>query len=79
MSIHNIHRVEDHDAFLMDDLLPAVVGYADSKEVPPDVVAFAVFLAMATMLQANGVGRDTLMHAVDALQYLTHNAPEVLQ
>lgn len=67
MSIHNIHRVDDHDAFLMGDLLPAVVGYADSKEVPPEVVAFAVLLAMAAMLQANGVGRDTIVHAVGAM------------
>lgn len=79
MSLYNGHRVEDHAAFLFDDLLPAIVGYAHSKGVPTEVVAFAVLLAMAAMLQANGVGRDTIVHAVGAMPGPTHNAPEVLQ
>lgn len=79
MNIYGGHRVEDHAAFLMDDLLPAVVGYADSKGVPTEVVAFAVFMAMATIIRANGVGRDTIMRAVDAMHCPTHDAPEVLQ
>lgn len=79
MNLYNGHQVEDHATFLMDDLLPAVVGYADSKGVPTEVVAFAVFMAMATIIRANGVGRDIIMRAVDAMHCPTHDVPEVLQ
>ncbi|WP_374288865.1 hypothetical protein [Pseudomonas fluvialis] len=79
MSIHNIHRADDHDAFLMGDLLPAVVGYADSKGVPTEVVAFAAFLAMATIIRSKGVGRDVIIRAVDAMHLPTHEAPETMQ
>lgn len=77
MNIYDGHHVEYHAAFLMDDLLPAVAGYADSKGVPTEVVAFVAFMAMA--LRSSGVGRNTIMRAIDAMHCPTHDAPEVLQ
>ncbi len=79
MNIHNSHRAEDHSAFLLDDLLPAIVGYADSKGVPTEVVAFAAFLAMATIIRSKGVGRETIIKALDAMHCPTHEAPEAMQ
>ncbi|MDV5860326.1 hypothetical protein QM298_05000 [Pseudomonas mendocina] len=79
MNLYDGHRVEDHSAFLLDDLLPAIVGYADSKGVPTEVVAFAAFLAMATIIRSKGVGRDVIIRAVDAMHLPTHEAPETMQ
>lgn len=79
MNLYNGHMVEDHSAFLLDDLLPAIIGYADSKGVPTEVVAFAVFMAMATIIRAKGVGRDAIIRAVDAMHCPTHEAPEAMQ
>ena len=79
MNLYDGHRVEDHSAFLLDDLLPAIVGYADSKGVPTEVVAFAAFLAMATIIRSKGVGRETINKALDAMHCPTHEAPEAMQ
>lgn len=79
MKLYDGHMVEDHSAFLLDDLLPAIVGYADSKGVPTEVVAFAAFMAMATIIRAKGVGRDAIIRAVDAMYRPTHEAPEAMQ
>lgn len=79
MNLYNGHRVEDHEAFLLDDLLPAIVGYAHSKGVPTEVVAFAAFMAMGTIIRSRGVGRDVIIRAIDAMHLPTHEASEVLQ
>lgn len=79
MNLYDVHRVEDHSSFLLDDLIPAIIGYADSKGVPTEVVAFAAFMAMCTIIRHKGVGRETIIRAIDAMHCPTHEAPEVLQ
>lgn len=69
------HNVQDHEAFLLDEMLPCLVGYANSSQTPAEVVVMAAFLSLATILQSNGLGRDTLMKAIDAARLNPHDAP----
>ncbi|MFI8736543.1 hypothetical protein ACIGKM_11580 [Ectopseudomonas toyotomiensis] len=79
MNLYDGHRIEDHASFLFDEVLPAVVGYADSQGVPTGVAAFAVFLTMAGLMATDGVGRDEIIHAIKEMRFPAGNAPEVLQ
>mgnify|MGYP001608777570 FL=1 len=69
------HSVEDHQDFLFEELLPNIVAYASSSQTPTEVVVMAAFLSLATILQSKGLGRDTLMKAIDAALLNTHDAP----
>lgn len=75
MSIYAGHSVQDHEQFLAEDLLPSIVGYAGRAETPAEVVVMAAFLSLATILQARGLSRETLMKAIDAAQLHHHDAP----
>lgn len=79
MNLYDDYKLEDHASFLMDDLVPAMVGYADHKGVPTEVVAFAVFMAAAAMITSAGVPREVIIKAVNAMKIQVHDAPEVLQ
>ncbi|MGN0924412.1 hypothetical protein [Ectopseudomonas mendocina] len=71
MNLYDGHRVEDHISFLFDDLLPAVVGYADSQGVPTGVVAFAAFMTMAGLMAIDGVRRDEIIRTIDEMRFPT--------
>ncbi|HEX8542673.1 MAG TPA: hypothetical protein VF671_13310 [Pseudomonas sp.] len=75
MTSYEGHTVQDHQDFLFDELLPNIVNYANSNQTPPEVVVMAAFLSLATILQSKGLGRDTLMKAIDAARLNTHDAP----
>ena len=79
MSAYKGHRVEDHQDFILDHLLPSIVGYARDSGTPTEVVAFAAFLSLATVLHGKGVPRATIVAALDAARVPTHLAPEVVQ
>ncbi|WGL62357.1 hypothetical protein QDX81_15355 [Pseudomonas sp. CW003PS] len=79
MNLYNGHRVEDHASFLFDDVLPAVVGYADSQGVPTGVAAFAVFLTMAGTMAIDGVGRDEIIRAINEMRFPADKPQETLQ
>lgn len=79
MTTYTGHRVEDHEDFILEQLLPLIVDYAGASDTPTEVVTFACFLTLATILQAKGLGRDVLMRAIDAARLPTHDAPEGLQ
>jgi hypothetical protein len=66
MSIYEGHSVQGHDQFFMEELLPDIVAYSRRTDTPPEVVVMAAFLGLATILQSKGLGRDTLMKAIDA-------------
>lgn len=66
MTIYSGHRVEDHQDYLFEELLPNLINYAGRSSTPPEVVVMAAFLSLATILQSKGLGRDTLMKAIDA-------------
>jgi hypothetical protein len=77
MNLYNGHRVEDHASFLLDDVLPAVVGYANSQGVPTGVAAFAVFLTMAGLMAIEGVGRDEIIRAIDEMRFPADSTRDV--
>ena len=80
MTTYTGHRVEDHEDFILDTVLPLIVGRARASSTPSEVVALACFLSLATILQAKGLGRDTLMQCIDGARLPTiHEAPEGLQ
>lgn len=72
-------RMEDHEKFIFDQLLPLIVGYAHSGNIPPEVATLAAFLSLATVLQAKGLSRSTLIDCIDSARLPTHGVPEVLQ
>jgi hypothetical protein len=47
--------------------------------LPSEIAAPAAFLNLATVLQAKGLSRCTLIACIDAARFPTHDAPEVLQ
>ncbi len=79
MTTYTGHRVEDHEAFILDGLLPQIADYARASETPIEVVVLSVWLALSTILQHKGLGRDTLLKALDAARLDVHEAPEGLQ
>ncbi|WP_455229838.1 hypothetical protein [Geopseudomonas aromaticivorans] len=80
MTTYTGHRVEDHEAFILDTLLPGIVGYARTSGTPSEVVVMACWMSLSTILQTKGLSRDTLMRAIDASRLPTiHEAPEGLQ
>ncbi|GAB3380379.1 hypothetical protein [Azotobacter armeniacus] len=78
MTTYTGHRVEDHEDFILEQLLPLIVDYAGASDTPTEVVTFAAFLSLATILQAKGLGRDVLMRAIDAARLQSHEALEGL-
>ena len=73
------HRVEDHQDFIFDQLLPLIVGHARASNTPTEVITLASFLSLATILQAKGLSRETLPQCIDAARLPTiHEAPEGL-
>lgn len=79
MSTYTAHRVEDHEAFILDVLLPQIVGYASASNTPTEVVALASFMTLATILHSKGLSRNTLMQCIDgSLLPTIHEAPEGL-
>ncbi|MCL7462207.1 hypothetical protein [Pseudomonas sp. NW5] len=78
MTTYTTHRVEDHEPFIFEQLLPLIVGYARASNTPSEVVTMAAWLCLSTILQAKGLGRDTLLKALDAARLDVHEAPEGL-
>ncbi|MCY1369176.1 hypothetical protein D9M69_561970 [compost metagenome] len=72
------HRVEDHEPFILDQLLPLIVSYARDSDTPSEVVVFACWLYLSNILQVQGLGRETLIKGVDATRPDVHKAPEGL-
>ena len=79
MSTFTTYRVEDHEAFIFNSLLPLIINYARASNTPPEVVAMASFLSLATILQTKGMSRASLMQCIDGARLSTPlEAPEGL-
>lgn len=78
MSTYTAHCVEDHEAFILDVMLPQIASYAHASDSPTEVVVIAVWLALSTILQNAGLSRDTLLKGLDAARLDVHEAPEGL-
>ncbi len=71
--------MDTHEEFILDELLPLIVNHAAKNHHPADAVALASFLALGTILQSNGMDRDSLVFAIDASLLPTHDLPETVQ
>ena len=71
--------MESHEQFILDELLPLVVGYAKRNGHPTEAVALASFLALSTVLQSKGATLANLTASIGASSMNIHNAPEGLQ
>ncbi|PNF71624.1 hypothetical protein CXK96_16860 [Stutzerimonas stutzeri] len=72
-------QFQDHEQFILDQLLPLIVGYARTSGAQSEVVALCSFMSLSTVLQAKGMDRATLVAAIDASRLQMHDAPEGLQ
>ena len=73
------YRMEDHEEFIFDQLLPLIIGYARTCNIPTEVAALAVFLSLATVLQAKGLNRTILINCIDSARLPTDDQQGVLQ
>lgn len=71
--------METHEQFLLDELLPLVVGYAKRNGHPTEAAALASFLALSTVLQSKGATLANLTASIGASRMDIHHAPEGLQ
>ena len=73
------YRMEDHEEFIFDQLLPLIIGYARTCNIPTEVAALAAFLSLATVLPAQGLHRDTMLTSIDSPRLPTDDQQGVLQ
>ncbi|MBV2134066.1 hypothetical protein KRX52_14900 [Pseudomonas sp. MAP12] len=78
MIVINNHRIEEHREFVLEQLIPLIVGHARNSGSPSEAVTLASFFALATILQAEGMSRSTLLQAIDTARLSEHEASEVL-
>lgn len=70
--------IEDNQQFVLDQLIPLIVGHARTTNTPSRGVAMKAFLALATILQCDGLERSALVDAIDAVRLPQHVMPKVL-
>lgn len=68
-------RLQDHEAFILGELFPLIMGYARATQTPNEVVIVTAFLHLAAMLQNVGLSCDTLLEAIDATSLAMYHAP----
>lgn len=78
MNPYQVHTVQNHQMFMLEEVLPNIVNYAYNSQTPSEDVVVAAFLSPASILQSIGLNRDTLMKAIDAARLNTHEAPRGL-
>lgn len=78
MTALNNHSIEEHQEFILDQLIPLIVGYARTSGSQSKVVVLASFFSLVKILQAEGMQRSALIQAVDAVSLSEPKAPEVL-
>lgn len=67
-------RLQDHEAFILGELFPLIIGYARACQTPNEVVIVSAFLHLAAMLQNVGLSCDTLLEAIDATSLAMYHA-----
>lgn len=72
------HHIDDHQEFVLDQLIPLIVGHARASGAPSKIVVLAAFLALATILQCEGMERSALLQAIDTARLTEREASEVL-
>ena len=78
MIVISNHRIEEHQEFVLEQLIPLIVGHARANGVPSKTVVLTAFIALATILQCEGMERSALLQAIDTAQLNGRKAAEVL-
>ncbi len=78
MIVINNHCIEEHREFVLEQLIPLIVGHARSIGSQSEAVTLASFFALATILQAEGMSRSTLLQGIDTTRLTEREASEVL-
>lgn len=65
MSLHTKFSIEEHEAFILDQLLPLIVDYANASKAPTEVVALTCWLSLSTILQSKGFTHSVLMQCLE--------------
>lgn len=68
-----------HEDFILDAILPAIMGHARAIDCDPLEAALAVFMSLGTLLLTRGCTPDSLLAAIHGSTIATHDAPEGLQ
>ena len=80
MSRYISYRMEGHETFLLNNLLPLIAGsHAKSSNTPMEVTAIAALIGLATVLQSNGISRETLIECIDCSRLPAHTQQGALQ
>ena len=69
----------NHEAFILDVVLPVIMGQARTVNCDPLEAVMAVFMALGTLLLTRGLTPESLLQAILASAATTHEAPEGLQ
>lgn len=71
-------HIDDHQEFVLEQLIPLIVGHARASGAPSKTVVLATFLALATILQYEGTERSALLQAIDTARLTEREVSEVL-
>lgn len=72
------YRIDEHQEFVLEQLIPLIVGHARANGVPSKAVVLTSFVALATILQCEGMERSALLQAIDTARITAREASEVL-
>lgn len=70
-----VKHLHDHEAFILCELYPLMMGHARRSQTPNEMVVLTTFLHLAAMLRNLGLSCDTLLEAIDALPLTMYHAP----
>lgn len=70
-----VKHLHDHEAFILCELYPLMMGHARISQTPNEMVVLTTFLHLAAMLRNFGLSCDTLLEAVDAMPLTMYQAP----
>ncbi|HBO3155639.1 hypothetical protein [Pseudomonas aeruginosa] len=72
------YRVDGHQAFVLEQLIPLIIGHARASGVPSKAVVLTSFVALATILQCEGMERSALLQTIETSQLNGRKTAEVL-
>lgn len=72
------YRIDEHQEFVLEQLIPLIVSHARASGVPSKDVVLASFVALATILQCEGMECSALLQAIETAQLNGRKTAEVL-
>ncbi|MDH0424836.1 hypothetical protein [Stutzerimonas stutzeri] len=77
MSFHQ-YCIDEHQELVLEQMIPLIVAHARASGVPSKTVVLTSFVALATILQREGMERSALLQAIDSAQLNVRKSVEVL-